>query len=933
VAAATDRFATLRSPDAAARTTLRQWAQAAQAKGDSLHRTDPAQARPLLRRALAAYRQTGDSARVAATLRSLGQAHEHASQYDAALARYQSALRASRVAGNRPLTAELLHDVGDVYKAKGDYETALSHYRSALSIKRELDNQNSVARTLNNAGLVHEYRGDYDKALDHYRESLSIKRELGDRKGIANTLNNVGIVQAIRGRYRPALKRWEASLSLKRELGDQEGVARTLNNLGNLYKNQGRYSEALTHFREALNILQALDQREEIATALNNIGTVQKRQGRYAKALSQYRASLAIKRELGDQRGVARTLANIGTIHQKQGHYRDALLHHQTSLSIKRELGDRRGIAVSLKDVGDVYARQGRLGEALRQYRRALQVNEEIGRRRGSARNLSGIGLVHLDQGRSQAAIDTLEQAIRISEELRVSTTSPDARRSLLATQVDAYRALTTAHLRADRPDAALRSLERARARLLADRLAGAARGDTAVAVPSAAQLRRALGPDEAALLYANTGPKRPLTALLATRDTVYARELPDSTVRGEVGRTYPNRLRRLRQSEGPLAAALEGTQTEPQSGPPSLAATIRLYRSLLTREAASDSVQHGLAHRLHDLLVRPIEERLLPYETITVVPSGALGYLPFETLVGPTGQYLIKDAHVRYAQSLTVLRHLQRRGDAQGERPLLAIGGAEYGGSPPATDGPLLAAMRGDSAMGTGKQATALFRSAERRMERGQSPRPAYAQLGYDQWPPLYGTTLEVRKLKQAVGPGTTLLTGAAASEEQVRALSASGELARYRHLHFATHGVAVPEAPQLSAMVLSQVGASDSRAARDGYLTMREIADLNLKADVAVLSACRTGLGRIVAGEGVVSLSHAFLRAGANATLVSQWRVLDWSTQQFMTATYRRAQADTTSFAEAVTQVKREFITGRFGERNTDPLRWAPFVYYGRE
>jgi CHAT domain-containing protein len=132
---------------------------------------------------------------------------------------------------------------------------------------------------------------------------------------------------------------------------------------------------------------------------------------------------------------------------------------------------------------------------------------------------------------------------------------------------------------------------------------------------------------------------------------------------------------------------------------------------------------------------------------------------------------------------------------------------------------------------------------------------------------------------------------------------------------------------------MVLSQVGASDSRAARDGYLTMREIADLNLKADVAVLSACRTGLGRIVAGEGVVSLSHAFLRAGANATLVSQWRVLDWSTQQFMTATYRRAQADTTSFAEAVTQVKREFITGRFGERNTDPLRWAPFVYYGRE
>jgi CHAT domain-containing protein len=73
--------------------------------------------------------------------------------------------------------------------------------------------------------------------------------------------------------------------------------------------------------------------------------------------------------------------------------------------------------------------------------------------------------------------------------------------------------------------------------------------------------------------------------------------------------------------------------------------------------------------------------------------------------------------------------------------------------------------------------------------------------------------------------------------------------------------------------------------------------------------------------------------MRAGANATLVSQWRVLDWSTQQFMTAVYRRARADTTTFAEATAEVKRAFVEGQFGARNTDPLRWAPFVYYGRE
>jgi CHAT domain-containing protein len=230
-------------------------------------------------------------------------------------------------------------------------------------------------------------------------------------------------------------------------------------------------------------------------------------------------------------------------------------------------------------------------------------------------------------------------------------------------------------------------------------------------------------------------------------------------------------------------------------------------------------------------------------------------------------------------------------------------------------------------------EHASRLFRTAERRLEEGRSPRATYAALGYDQWSALYGTKLEVEKLERAVGRGTALLTGAKASEERVRQMSRSGQLARYRRLHFATHGIAVPEAPQLSALVLSQVGASDSLAAQDGYLAMQEIADLQLKTDVAVLSACRTGLGRIIAGEGVVNLSHAFLRAGANATLVSQWRVVDWSTQQFMTAAYRRAQRANTSFAEAVTAVKRDFIVGTFGERNTDPLRWAPFVYYGRE
>jgi CHAT domain-containing protein len=143
----------------------------------------------------------------------------------------------------------------------------------------------------------------------------------------------------------------------------------------------------------------------------------------------------------------------------------------------------------------------------------------------------------------------------------------------------------------------------------------------------------------------------------------------------------------------------------------------------------------------------------------------------------------------------------------------------------------------------------------------------------------------------------------------------------------------VAVAEAPDLSALVLSRAGASDSTADDDGFLTMHEIDDLRIQSDVTVLSACQSGLGPVVAGEGVVGLSHAFLRAGSRATLVSQWAVLDRSTRQFMTAVYRYARGSDRSFAEAVTQVKRDFIAGHHGAANRDPLRWAPFVYYGHE
>ena len=132
------------------------------------------------------------------------------------------------------------------------------------------------------------------------------------------------------------------------------------------------------------------------------------------------------------------------------------------------------------------------------------------------------------------------------------------------------------------------------------------------------------------------------------------------------------------------------------------------------------------------------------------------------------------------------------------------------------------------------------------------------------------------------------------------------------------------------LSAVVLSQFE-RDPQGGEDGYLRMEEIAKLDIQADLVNLSACETGAGRIYGDEGIFGLTQSFILAGANAVSISLWRVADESTSQFMATMYGMVQDKGIGYAEAITEVKRQFINGDFGEKYKAPYYWAPFVYYG--
>lgn len=290
---------------------------------------------------------------------------------------------------------------------------------------------------------------------------------------------------------------------------------------------------------------------------------------------------------------------------------------------------------------------------------------------------------------------------------------------------------------------------------------------------------------------------------------------------------------------------------------------------------------------------------------TWIVAPDGDLALLPFE-LLRWRGASLATTANVQYIQSASVFALLAERQHQYrtGLRRLdvFAVGGALYSGSPAVQRGLSLRAAPGLNPAGEANLA-----------RRG---RPALI------WPELPHSEIEARSVAQLF-PSSKLLVGRQASEDELIRVDRVGELANYRYLLFSTHGYLDMDAPQLSAVVLSQAATGDV----DGYVTAAEWLGYRLRSDLTVLSACETGVGRQVRGEGVWGLPYALFVAGNINTVVTLWPVADQSTARFVQRFFARLRAGQ-GHAAALAETKREFLQDRSLRA---PIHWAGFVLYG--
>jgi CHAT domain-containing protein len=326
-----------------------------------------------------------------------------------------------------------------------------------------------------------------------------------------------------------------------------------------------------------------------------------------------------------------------------------------------------------------------------------------------------------------------------------------------------------------------------------------------------------------------------------------------------------------------------------------------------------------GQSEALFSKLFGSLSSEIERAERLIIVPDGLLHYLPFEALI-QNGRYLVEDHEISYSPSASVLVQSQDsagRAETGDRMELLAFGDPVFGQKTKASVTRKGVAKNAVSRKGVTR--TVGSRKARRRPI--DVIRDARTSRGF-QLPPLPRTRDEVEYIASLFpADRTRLYLGKDSTEAVVKRES----LRRYRRLHFATHSLIDEVSPSRSAVVLTL----NDNPEEDGFLEVDEISDLDLDCDLVVLSACQTGRGQLLLGEGIVGLSRAFLYAGARSVVVSLWSVSDISTGHLMKSFYEHL-AGNLGNAASLRLAKLQMLHGATVTRHA--YYWAPFITVGK-
>jgi CHAT domain-containing protein/tetratricopeptide (TPR) repeat protein len=894
-------------------------------------------------------------------LNGLSLTHIYLGDQNRALMYCKQAERLSRATGDQQGEAESLVNAGEIHYFLGEAEKALQIFKHALSLWPE-KNWAERSRALVNAGYAYFDLRQMDNALDYYEESLTQSRSEGNRRGEASALRAIGGVYSYQGNKQMAFQYHSDAVSLFRVVGDRNGEAVALNGLGYVYRNLADYTKSLDCYLRALEIFRALGNREYENFTLTRVGKAYEGLGDNAKALEYYK--LAFSRTVKYPQTRVNALNSIGTVLESMGNPREAMPYYRSALSIYKTIKDKMGEAATLNNLGRLFATFGRREAALRQFSKALMVSRGVQDRRGEVSILLNIAKTQNDAEDYVNARRTVEDSLRLIESLRSEVASPALRASYFASVRQHYELNVDILMRSAQRDSgrsyaedAFAVSERARARSflemlyesqiniregvdpalieqaksLVTQLNVAAERYSALLASQKTEEAAAMGRqvDELSAqneaIEAEINSRSPRYAALTHSQPLTVKEvqtqlLDDDSVLLEYmlgdQRSYVWAVTRTEVTTYQLPSRAE-IEAPARKFYEALSANVPLPGATLEqhqqRLAEANMRIQELEDSLGKLLVEPASAKL-QNKRLIIVPDGALQYIPFQalTISSRTNDAripLLVEHEIVYEPSAStlgiVLAETRQRHTAPNSIAVFA--------------NPVFEAN--DARVRNSRQARLRTESAE-----SVSVRESFRDVGFEEGkiPALPASREEAEAIMSLAPWGTGL---SALGFDANRAAVMKPELTQYRIIHFATHGLIDYQRPELSGLVLSLV--DQNGLPQDGFLRLNDIYNLRLSANLVVLSACNTGLGKEVKGEGLIGLTRGFMYAGAKGVVASLWKVDDEATAELMKLFYegmfRRGLTPAAALREAQLSMWRQ-------KRWQAPYYWAAFVIQGQ-
>ncbi|AFZ23745.1 tetratricopeptide repeat protein [Cylindrospermum stagnale PCC 7417] len=831
----------------------------------------------------------------------------------------EQGLALARQIEDREAEAEALGQFQKIYTSLKDYNKAVEYGEQSLAIARQLTNSIDKIHLLRNISYNYISLGKNSKAIEYQEQSFAIATQIGGYVECLSLANKGDFYHSL-GDHAQAIEYSQKALKIALDFRNPLLEDKANKTLGNTYFSLGDYKKAIEYYQKKLVVAQQRGNPEEESSTLLSLAKAYLELRNYNQAIKLAQQSLGIAKKHNYRENEELALQLLGNTYIGLGDFSKAIEYQQNTLANSRQLKQPDREYLALEQLGVIYHEQGNYSKAIDYYQQSLN------NRRNSQKVdpeqwkiLSKLGSAFAEAGNFSQAQETLQDSVRSLEyERRRLGTNDSDNLTFFEQQVDTYRTLQKVFIAQNQPQAALEIAERGRTRVLVDLLATRLFATQATPItlspPSIAQIRQIAQQQNATLveysiINQSSGFRQQKQAsnlyiwVIKPTGEVIFRQVDLKSLKAPLkdlvsqtrelinegrGRGKNNNLTLLPGNLVKLQGDADDWQpweivstnvsaqtiTIKRPDNPEAPPIIRPIKDVVSQVESRRS-NHPSLQQLHQLLIQPIADLLPndPNSRVIFIPQDELFLVPFAALQDAQGNFLVEKHTILTAPAIQILDLTrQRRGLNRKDKSALVVGNPTM---------PKVSLVPGEP-----PQQLSALPEAEK----------------------------EAQLIAQMLG--TKALIGNQATKATV-----VSQLPKVSIIHLATHGLLDDRRGLGSSIALAP---DVEKQEGNGLLTADEILNLQLNAELVVLSACNTGTGEIT-GDGVIGLSRSLISAGVASVLVSLWTVPDAPTASLMTEFYRNWQQQPDKAAtlrQAMLATMKQY---------PHPRDWAAFTIIG--